>query len=223
MLNTYDNIEDLEVIDGEYVKKTDLETAKKIEKHIEKHINFIFERLGINANKIKETKERTPDYNSNRQTFEITAFHPYIPQIKEVDDILKVYRENFTLICAYLFLKRDKPRVNIIHQKNLGNDLSILCLRQHISLYKPKIFRKINAKYSQSTGKDQIIIMDFRLAHFDSVSLKRVILEVLREQCMEFFSLIGILVCILKISILKFLMNLISFLLKIHFLKVKIL
>ena len=196
MSNNFENIEDLEVIDGEYINKTDLETAKKIEEHIEKNINFIFERLGINANRIKETKERTPDYSSNHLDFEITAFHPYIPQIKEIDDILKIHKENYTLICAYLFLEREKPRAKIIHQKNLENELSILCLRQHISLYKPKIFRKINDKYSQSTGKDQIIIMDFRLSHFDSFSLKKVISEVLKEKCIGFSSLIGILGCI---------------------------
>jgi hypothetical protein len=116
----------------------------------------------------------------------------YLPKHTDVDSILKIHDESHSLICAYLYLEKEKPKVKILHQKDLGRDLSILCLRHHISLYEPKIFNKIDDKYHQSSGKDQIIIMDFRLAHFDPLSLKRGITKVLTERCMDFSSLIGI-------------------------------
>ena len=141
-------------------------TSKQIEKHIESRAPIFFRKLGINANRIKETKKRTPDYSSNDIDYEVTAMHQYLPNNSDINTILKNHNENHSLICAYLYLEMEKPTVKIIHQKDLEEDLSILCLRQHISLYKPKIFNKIDNKYYQTTDKNQIIIMDFRLAPF---------------------------------------------------------
>lgn len=194
MNNVDNNINDLEVIDNEYVKKIDVLKSKQIEKHIENSAPIFFQKLGINAKRIKKTKTRTPDYSSNDIDFEVTAIHQYLPKNSDIDAILKNHRENNFLICAYLYLEKEKPKVKVISQKNLDENLSILCLRAHISLYKPKIFSKIDDKYHQTSGKDQIIIMDFRLAHFDPLSLKRGIVEVITEKCMDFSSLIGIIV-----------------------------
>jgi len=64
------SINGLQVKDNEYVRTTDLLTAKQIEKHIENSAPHFFQKLGINAERIKETKERTPDYSSNGIDFE---------------------------------------------------------------------------------------------------------------------------------------------------------
>ena len=56
----------------------------------------------------------------------------------------------------------------------------------------------IDDKYYQTSGKDQILIMDFRLTHFDPVSLKRGITKVLTEKCIDFSSLIGVIANIPK-------------------------
>lgn len=192
------NIKDLQVKDNEYVRTTDLLTAKQIEKHIENSAPLFFQKLGINAERIKEIKERTPDYSSNGIEFEVTAIHTYLPKNTDIDNLIKTHEERHSLICAYLYSERGMPKFKIIRQKHLENDLSILCLRHHISLYESKIFNKIDDKYHQSSGKDQIIIMDFRLAHFDPLSLKRGITKVLTERCMDFPSLIGIIVNIPK-------------------------
>ena len=192
------NLNNLQVKDNEYVNKTELLTAKKIEKHIEDSAPIFFRKLGINANRIKETKEPTPDYSSEDIDFEVTAIHQYLPKNSEIDAILKKYSENHILICAYLYLEKGKPKVETLSLKKLDKNLSILCLRQHISLYKPKIFSKIDNKYRQNCGKNQIIIMDFRLAHFDSLSLKKGLTDILNEKCMFFSSLIGIIASIPK-------------------------
>ena len=198
-MDDFDNsLKDLQVKGNEYVRTRDLLTAKQIEKHIENSAPIFFRKLGINAERIKETKERTPDYSSNRIDFEVTAIHQYLPKNTDIDNILKTHEESHSLICVYLYLEKGKPKLKIIHQKELGKDLSILCLRHHISLYESKIFNKIDDKYHQSSGKDQIIIMDFRLAHFDPLSLKRGITKVLKERCIDFSSLIGIIANIPK-------------------------
>lgn len=187
------SLKDLQVKDNEYVRTKDLLTAKEIEKHIEESAPIFFQKLKIPAERIKETKEkRTPDYSSNSIDFEVTTIHWYLPKNLDIDNILKTHDKSYSLICAYLYSEKGKPKLKIIHQKKLENDLSILCLRQHVSLYESKIFNKIDDKYHQSSGKDHIIIMDFRLAPFDPLSLKRAITNVLKEMCMSFYSLMGI-------------------------------
>ena len=191
-------VNDLKIKDDEYIKENDVLTSKQIEKHVEKSVPSFFQTLGIDVWKIKETNERTPDYSSNDLDIEVTAMHQYLPHNSDMDAIIKKHKENNLLICAYLYLENEKPRIKNILSKQLEEDLSILCLRQHISLYKNKIFKKIDNKYNQSSGKDQIIIMDFRLAPFDPLSLKKGIKEVLTEKCLEFSFFLGIIANIPK-------------------------
>ncbi|MGC1931346.1 MAG: hypothetical protein WA667_20435 [Candidatus Nitrosopolaris sp.] len=94
-----------------------------------------------------------------------------------------------------LDLKDGKPKIEILNEQKLDNNLSILCLRQHVSCYRPKIMDKISDKYSQNESLPILIIMmDFRLAHFDPLSLKREIKRILASIGMELPSLGGILV-----------------------------
>jgi hypothetical protein len=77
----------------------------------------------------------------------------------------------------------------------LNNNTSILCLRQHISCYRPKLISKINKKYRQDESHDlQIIIIDFRLAPFDSLSIKWEVKSILDIWEKDFHSLGGILI-----------------------------
>ena len=123
-MDDFDNsLKDLQVKGNEYVRTRDLLTAKQIEKHIENSAPIFFRKLGINAERIKETKERTPDYSSNRIDFEVTAIHQYLPKNTDIDNILKTHEESHSLICVYLYLEKGKPKLKIIHQKELGKDL----------------------------------------------------------------------------------------------------
>ena len=98
-----------------------------------------------------------------------------------------------------MYLKDGKPKIEILHELLLDNNVSILCLRQHVSCYRPKLISKINDKYTQDEDHSvQVIVIDFRLAHFDSLSLKREIKTILADKGMEFPALGGILVSVPK-------------------------
>jgi hypothetical protein len=94
-----------------------------------------------------------------------------------------------------MYLKNGKLIIEILDEQRLDNNLSILCLHQHVSCYRPKIISKINNKYGQDENHNlQIVVMDFRTAHFDPLSLKREIGTILTSNGIELPSLVGILV-----------------------------
>jgi hypothetical protein len=137
---------------------------------------------------------KTVDYEYEGVGVEVTSIRDYSPK-KEVDKLLARHEQACYRICAYMYLKDGKPEIEILDEQKLDNKLSILCLRQHVSSYEPKIIAKIYDKYSQDENHSfQIIMMDFRLAHFDSLSLKREIKTILSSIGMELPSLGGILV-----------------------------
>jgi hypothetical protein len=125
----------------------------------------------------------------------VTSIREYLPKNDEVDRLLRRHDETNYRICAYMYLKNDKPKTEILDEQRLDNNLSILCLHQHVSCYRPKILSKINNKsYQDENHNLQIVVMDFRLAHFDPLSLKREIMKILANNGMELPSLGGILV-----------------------------
>jgi hypothetical protein len=177
----------------EYVKIPSLSPAE-IEKQIEDNAPLFFSRIGYNIKKVpRRPYARTVDYEYEGMGVEVTSVRDYLPKNDEVDNLLA--RDEQTRICAYMYLKDGKTKIEMLDEKKLDNKLSTLCLQQHVSCYRPKIITKIYDEYTQDESHSILIIMmDFRLAHFDPLSLKREIKTILARIGMELPSLGGILV-----------------------------
>ncbi len=186
---------DYELVGDEYVRVIRSLSHTEIEKQIEADAPLFFSRIGYNISKVPRANVRTPDYEYEGVGVEVTSVREYLPK-KEVDKLLARYEQTNCRICAYMYLKDDKPNIQILDEQKLNNNkLSILCLQQHVSCYRPKIISKIHDKYSQDGSHSILIIMmDFRLAHFDALSLKREIEIILAGIGMQLPSLCGILV-----------------------------
>lgn len=192
-------LDDYELIGDEYVKKIPLLSEKEINKHVEIDIPSFFDKMGYKIKKIPTSATRTVDYEYEDLGLEVTSVRKYLPRNDEVDKLLTRHCEPNSRICAYVYLKDGKPKIEILDEQRLDNNVSILCLRQHISCYRPKLINKIEDKYTQDGDHSvNIIIIDFRLAHFDSLSLKREIKTILTDKGMEFPALGGILVSVPK-------------------------
>jgi hypothetical protein len=183
-----------ELIGDEYVRMIPLLLEKEIEKHVEINIYSFFKKIGYDIKKIPAAATRTVDYEYGNLGIEVTIIREYLPRNDDTDNLLRQNAQGNSRICAYMYLKDDKPKIEILDERKLDNNISILCLRQHISCYRPKLISKINNKYSQDKDHPvNIIIFDFRLAHFDSLSVKREIKAILTAKGMEFPSPGGIL------------------------------
>jgi hypothetical protein len=183
-----------ELIGDEYVRTIPLLLEKEIEKHVEINIDSFFKKIGYDIKKIPTAATRTVDYEYEDLGIEVTLIREYLSRNDDTDNLLRQNAQGNSRICAYMYLKDDKPKIEILDERKLDNNISILCLRQHISCYRPKLISKINNKYSQDKDHPgNIIIFDFRLAHFDSLSVKREIKAILTDKGMEFPSLGGIL------------------------------
>jgi hypothetical protein len=120
---------------------------------------------------VPRTTTRTVDYEYEDLGLEVTSIREYLPKNDEVDKLLARHDKSNSRICAYMYLKDGKPKIEILHELLLDNNVSILCLRQHVSCYRPKLICKLNDKYTQDEDHSvQVIVIDFRLAHFDSLS-----------------------------------------------------
>lgn len=186
-----------DLVGDEYVRIIRSLSHTEIENQIEANAPLFFSKIGYNLSKVPRADARTPDYEYEDMGIEVTAVREYLPK-KEVDELLARYEQTNCRICAYMYLKDDKPNIQILDEQKLNNNkLSILCLRQHVSCYRRKIISKIHDKYSQDKSHSILIIMmDFRLAHFDTLSLKREIKSILAGIGMQLPSLGGILVSI---------------------------
>ena len=152
--------------------------------------------LGFKIQKIPTTKSRSVDYECGNLGIEVTTLHDYLPKHKDVDKFMRRHLETGSRICAYMYLKGDEPKIEILDEKKLDNDTSILCLRQHISCYRPKLTTKIINKYLQDESEShdmQIIVIDSRLAPFDSLSLKWEVKLILNNLGTDLHSLGGVL------------------------------
>jgi hypothetical protein len=117
------------------------------------------------------------------------------------DILLKRHIDTNLRICAYMYLRNERIAIEILNEEQIASNVSLLCLRQHISCYRAKIFGKITDKWIQDQDKQHkgtIIVIDFRLAHFDSLSLKREIKGILDRNGSEFPTLVGILISVPK-------------------------
>jgi hypothetical protein len=118
-----------------------------------------------------------------------------------MDVLLKRHIDIDLRVCAYMYLKNGRLAIEILNEEPMSGNISLLCLRQHISCYRAKILGKIIDKCIQDQDerhRGSIIVMDFRLAHFDSLSLKREIMGILDRNGSEFPTLEGILISVPK-------------------------
>jgi len=184
-----------DVVGDDYVRKIPALSAREIEKQIERNAPLFFNKLGYEIKKVPiADNTRTVDYEYEDVGVEVTSIRDYSPK-NEVDKLLARYDQTNYRICAYMYLREGKSKIEILEEQKLENKLSILCLRQHVSSYEPKIKDKIyNKCYQGEIHSILILMMDFRLAHFDSLSLKREIKSILDGIGTELPSLGGILV-----------------------------
>lgn len=172
--------DEYDVVGDDYVRKIPAFSASEIDTQIERNAPLFFNEIGYKIKKVPRAEiARTVDYEYEDLGIEVTSIWDYSPK-NEVDKLLDRHEQTSSRICAYMYLKDDKPKIEILAEKKLDNKLSILCLRHHVSSYEPKIISKIYDKYSQAENHSILIIMmDFRMAHFDSLSLKREIKGIL--------------------------------------------
>jgi hypothetical protein len=185
----------------EIINKVDLVTQKQAERRIQNQVKNIFNSLQININRISETSIRTSDYEGPDLDIEVTAVHQYLPRIKDVEKAIRENKENNGQ-CTYSYIYLDdskKPVFRIIKQTKLNENASILIIRQHFSMYKRKIISKIDDKYRQNTtNPNQIIVLDFRTAPFDNVTIKKGIHNMFLSSGQDYSQLIGIIAAVPK-------------------------
>jgi hypothetical protein len=190
-----------ELIHGEYVRKITALSSNDIENYVERDAIRFFSGIGYEIKRVPKAKTRTVDYEYGDLGIEITVLHDYLPRTHEMDVLLKRHTDTNLRICAYMYLKNERLVIEILNEEQIAGNVSLLCLRQHKSCYKAKILGKITDKWIQdqdSQHKGSIIVIDFRLAHFDSLSLKREIRGILDRHGSEFPTLEGILISVPK-------------------------
>jgi len=186
-----------ELINGEYVRKITTLSSNDIENYVERDAVRFFSGIGYEIKRVPKAQTRTVDYEYDDLGIEITVLHDYLPRIREMDVLLKRHIDTNSRICAYMYLKNERLTIEILNEERISSNVSLLCLRQHISCYRSKILGKITNKWTQDQDKQHkgsIIVMDFRLAPFDSLSLKKEIKGILDRSGLGFPTLEGILI-----------------------------
>ena len=185
----------------EIVRRVNLVTQRESEKNIENDMFKFFSLLKLNGTKVSRTNSKVPDYQVNDVDFKVTAIHTYIPRTSKIEKALGEMSKIFGKCHhIYMFLDPDlQPDIRIVGTEDCDKNGSIICLRQDITLYYLKIINKINEKYLQNTkSPSQVIMLDFRGAPFDSVTLKKGILSLLTKRGYDYTSLIGIVAVVPK-------------------------
>jgi hypothetical protein len=99
----------------------------------------------------------------------------------------------------YLGSNNNNPRFKILSEEKCDPSCSVLCLRQHVSVYRPKIINKIqNKSYQSKNYPEHTLILDFRTAQFDAISLSKEISAILRDIGEQYPSLVGIIFALRK-------------------------
>jgi hypothetical protein len=144
--------------------------------------------IEIKATKISENSVRTPDYGNVRIAFEATKAIMYtlsIPRMAEIDKAIDELQNNLgNCYHAYMYLdsNNNNPIFKILSKEKCDPSCSILCLRQHVSVYRPKIINKIqNKSYQSENYPEHTLILDFRASQFDAISLSKEISAILRD------------------------------------------
>ena len=187
------------------IRWIDMLTEKELEQQVEEDITKLFKSLGITANEIARSKqgEKTSDYGGMNVDFEVTIVQSYIRGIDAIEKAWDFLEKNIgTCYCAYIYTDSTtgQPVFKLLcEEKGWVKGLSMLCLRQHVSIYHKKIANKIETKYRQhTTNQYQIIVLDFRITPFNPSSLRDEISKVLQEIGEDYHYLLGIIFALPK-------------------------
>ena len=200
-MSNFTVFEGWDIKEDEIVKKVDWINQKEYEKKAENDIiNELFSLLKLKGTRVSRTNFKTSDFQVDNIDFEVTVVHTYIPRTSKIENALgemsKIFGKCHFL---YMFLDQDfQPDIRLMGTEDCDNNGSILCIRQDITLYYLKIINKINEKYLQNKSPGQVIILDFRGAPFDSLTLKKGILLLLNKKGYDYTNLIGIVVALPK-------------------------
>jgi hypothetical protein len=188
--NWHIRIEDSEIT---FINK--LLTSSDVEAKVESDLKNFLLSIGIGAKRISEKPLRTPDYKYMDTAFEATIIHPYFPRISEIEKTIADLQNNLGN-CYHAYLYSDSNKSNMfkmLFKEKCDPSCSILCLRQHVSVYRNKIINKIEDKSYQSEDYPaHVLFLDFRTAPFDSVSLSKEICAILQDVGEQYPSLVGI-------------------------------
>ena len=187
------------------IRWIDMLTEKELEQQVEADITKLLKSLGITANKIARSKqgEKTSDYGGMNVDFEVTIVQSYIRGIDAIEKAWDFLEKNIgTCYCAYIYTDSTtgQPVFKLLcEEKGWVKGLSMLCLRQHVSIYHKKIANKIETKYRQhTTNQYQIIVLDFRITPFNPSSLRNEISKVLQKIGEDYHYLLGIIFALPK-------------------------
>ena len=118
--------DEYELIDDEYVRNIPILLSKEIEKHIETNIVLFFKNIGYSIKKVPTTTTRTVDYEFEDLGIEVTSIQSYLPRNEDMNKLLSRHNESNSKICAYMYLKDDKPKVELLDEQQLDENVSIL-------------------------------------------------------------------------------------------------
>jgi hypothetical protein len=181
------------------IRWIDVLTEKELEQQVEADVTNLFKSLEITVNKIdrSEQGQKTSDYGGMDVDFEVTIVQSYTRGIEAIEKAWDFLEKNIgTCYCAYIYSDSTtgKPVFKLLsEEKGWVKGLSMLCLRQHVSIYHKKIAKKIETKYQQhTTNQYQIIVLDFRITPFNPSSLRNEISKLLQEIGEDYHYLLGI-------------------------------
>ncbi len=187
------------------IRTTGVETEKQLEHQVEADVSNLFNSLGITADKLKprsDQGQKTSDCGGMDVDFEVTIVQSYIRGIEAIEKAWNFLQKNIgTSYCAYIYSdSAGKPVFKLLtEEKGMVKGLSMLCLRQHVSIYYKKIAKKIETKYRQhTTNQHQIIVLDFRITPFNTSSLRNEISKILQEIGEDYHYLLGIIFALPK-------------------------
>jgi hypothetical protein len=177
------------------IRVIETQTEKELEDKVESDVYDILKSIGIDAKRIPRSDYKTSDYEGMGVDFEVTIVQPYTRGIAAIENMWQMLQKNIgTCYCAYVYSDSERrPVFRLLTKKESVKGLSVLCLRQHVSIYYKKIKNKIDEEYKQNTtNRNQIIVLDFRVAPFSSTSLRNEIAEVLEEIGKNYHYLLGV-------------------------------
>jgi hypothetical protein len=139
------------------IRWIDMLTEKELEQQVEADVTNLFKSLGMTVNKIarSEQGQKTSDYGGMDVDFEVTIVQSYTRGIEAIEKVWDFLEKNIgTCYCAYIYSDSTtgKPVFKLLsEEKGWVKGLSMLFLRQHVSIYHKKIAKKIETKYLQHT------------------------------------------------------------------------
>jgi len=196
-LSNFTVFEGWDINQDEIVRRVDLVTQREFKNDIQKLLSL----LKLKSSNLSQANSKGSGYRVDNVDFEVTAIHTYIPRTSKIEKALGEMSKIFGK-CHHIYMFLDpslQPDIRIMGSEDCDNNGSILCIRQDITLYYLKISNKINEKYLQNIkSPSQVIILDFRGAPFDSVTLKKGIISFLKKKGYDYINLIGIVATIPK-------------------------